>query len=223
MVFLEIHMAYTYLLTHIPTGKRYYGVKYGKNSHPENLWITYFSSSKIVKDLIKSYGKDSFIAEVRKLFDTPEEAFAWEQKLIKKCNLIHNTNWLNEGCFGTGNLTYAMKYKTKEHIEKVTKSRLSKNYKHSLETREKIKEANLRRTEDWKNKISDSLTGKKQSDETIQKRSEKIKEFWSNPKNKEMMRKKQKDAWKSGQRKTKHVSEETKRKISETLKKKTQR
>jgi hypothetical protein len=46
---------FTYLLKHIPTKKYYYGVKLKKGCHPNDLWTKYFTSSKIVKSLIKKY------------------------------------------------------------------------------------------------------------------------------------------------------------------------
>jgi len=208
--------AYTYLLTHIPTGKRYYGVKYGQKANPDNLWVTYFSSSKIIKSFIKRDGIHSFKAEVRKLFNTPEDALLWEQTLIRRCKLRENKLWFNEGC-GSAKLTYAMKHKTPEHIQKVTESRVSKGYTHSKETRQKIGNHNRTRTDEWKQKISNSLLGRKHSENTKQKRSNSIKSVWSDPEYKEKLRKSHREAWKSRDR---MVSEETRTKISETLKRK---
>jgi hypothetical protein len=63
-------LAYTYLLTHVPTGKRYYGVRYSKKADPLELWVTYFSSSRYVKAL----PREEFTAEVRKTFSDPKDA-----------------------------------------------------------------------------------------------------------------------------------------------------
>ena len=60
-------------------------------------------------------------------------------------------------------------------------------------------------TEDWNNKMRQSLIGKKFSDEHRQKISEAQKKWLSNPKNNPMY--------------GKHHSEETKRKIAESLRK----
>jgi hypothetical protein len=48
---------FTYLIKHIPTGRNYYGVRYKKGCHPNDLWLKYFTSSKKIKGLIKKYGK----------------------------------------------------------------------------------------------------------------------------------------------------------------------
>ena len=78
---------YTYHLYHIPTGLHYYGVRWAKNCAPSDLWSTYFSSSKAVKKLIKEYGKDSFIAKVRKVFTTKEQAVIVTGKQIGRAHV----------------------------------------------------------------------------------------------------------------------------------------
>lgn len=94
-----MYKPYTYYLFHKPTGKKYYGVQYrssGICANPDNLWKTYFSSSKEVNNLIELYGKDSFLFEVRKVFETREEAFLWEQKVIRRINAVEKKDWLNK-------------------------------------------------------------------------------------------------------------------------------
>ncbi len=49
-------MPYTYLIKFKPTGQVYYGVKYASRCNPDDLWIIYFTSSKYIKQLIKTYG-----------------------------------------------------------------------------------------------------------------------------------------------------------------------
>jgi hypothetical protein len=90
---------YTYYLYHIPTGKKYYGYQYHKKCNPTDLWIKYFSSSDKVLELITEYGKDSFIAEVRKLFNTGEEAYIWEQNVLRRIKAVERDDWLNQACF----------------------------------------------------------------------------------------------------------------------------
>ena len=47
---------YTYYIVHVPSGKKYYGVKYGQDADPETFWkpFGYFTSSKRVKALRKT-------------------------------------------------------------------------------------------------------------------------------------------------------------------------
>lgn len=59
-----IYQPFTYCITFILTGQRYYGSRYANNkttvAHPDQLWTTYFTSSKVIKSLIKEHGKESF-------------------------------------------------------------------------------------------------------------------------------------------------------------------
>jgi len=75
---------FTYSIKQKSTGKWYYGVKYADNQTPECLGITYFSSSKTVKDLIKIYGIDDFEFKVRKIFSDKLLAIQHESKFLKR-------------------------------------------------------------------------------------------------------------------------------------------
>ena len=70
---------YYYVIKHKPSGKLYIGSQYGKKSDPSNLWETYFTSSKLVKELIEKDGKDSFIIEY---IDCRLDAREYEQKYL---------------------------------------------------------------------------------------------------------------------------------------------
>jgi hypothetical protein len=86
---------YTYLIKHIPTDQYYYGVRYAKKCNPNDLWKAYFTSSKRVKNLIEQYGKDSFEYEVRKTFDSIEDAQNWEKRVLMKMRIPHRKDFLN--------------------------------------------------------------------------------------------------------------------------------
>lgn len=86
---------YTYYLYHVPTGKKYYGVKFGKDADPSKFWTKYFSSSKEVKALREEYGDDSFIPEIRRTFNTAEAACKWEVKVLRKLKAGEREDWLN--------------------------------------------------------------------------------------------------------------------------------
>ena len=91
----HIIIPYTYILKHIPSGRRYYGVRYGKGCLPADLWVTYFSSSKRVKRLILETGKNSFEFQIRRTFKNRHAAIAWEHKVLKRLNVAQNKNWIN--------------------------------------------------------------------------------------------------------------------------------
>lgn len=117
---------YTYHLYHKLTNKHYYGVRWSKNCCPTELWVTYFSSSKKVKNLIKTYGKESFDFEIRKIFKSSDQAIQWEAKVLRRLKVLSNENWLNQNINGA--IVYdihPLKGKTRpEHIRQaISKAR----------------------------------------------------------------------------------------------------
>jgi hypothetical protein len=45
---------------------------------------------------VKKYGKDSFSCEVRKTFNTPNEAKLWEQKVLQRINASNRKDFINK-------------------------------------------------------------------------------------------------------------------------------
>jgi hypothetical protein len=94
MVVNENNMAYTYLIGWSIHNKWYYGVRYAKNCKPEELWKTYFTSSKHVKQFRLKRGEPDII-EIRKIFKDKYKAVLWEQKVLKRLNVEKNKKFLN--------------------------------------------------------------------------------------------------------------------------------
>lgn len=87
---------YTYLIGWSSHNKWYYGVRFGKNCHPNDLWKTYFSSSKHVKKFREVNGEPDII-EIRKTFNDIKKARLWEEKILKKLDVTNNQNkWINK-------------------------------------------------------------------------------------------------------------------------------
>lgn len=86
---------YTYLVKYIPTGQVYYGVRYAKNCKPSDFFVKYFTSCKIIKDLIKECGIDNFVFEIRKTFKNASKAIDWERKVLRRCKVTQNTKFIN--------------------------------------------------------------------------------------------------------------------------------
>jgi len=162
---------FTYLLKHIPTNKYYYGVRFKKGCHPNDLWTKYFTSSKKVKGLIKRYGKKSFIFEIRKTFKNIRQAINWENKVLKRMKVIYRNDFLNltdnksidpfhlsKIMMGKKNNFYGKKH-TKESIEKIRFHSTGKNNPMYGKPR----------TEEVKQKLRLANLGKKHSKETIEK------------------------------------------------------
>lgn len=93
---------YTYFVLHLPTGLKYYGSKYGKGANPETFWKSggYYTSSEKIKKLLQEYGEETFKSEVRKVFETPEEALKYEYKFLNKVKALHKSDWLNDNLGG---------------------------------------------------------------------------------------------------------------------------
>ena len=142
---------YTYFVLHIPTGKKYYGSKYGKGSNPETFWKQggYFASSVKVKTLLQEYGADSFRAEVRKIFDSPDKALNYEYRFLKKVNAVKKDDWLNENLGGE-------KFR---HIGPVSEKTLIK-----LRNRKMTAESNQKRSIKLKGRVITEETRKKMSE-----------------------------------------------------------
>jgi len=131
---------FTYLVKHMPTNKYYYGVKFKKGCHPNDLWTKYFTSSKKVKGLIRKYGKKSFIFEIRRTFKTQKQAREWEHKVLRRLKVIYRDDFLNlsdslhidpkiisKSKIGNKNPMYGKKM-SKKHKQKI-KNTLIERYK----------------------------------------------------------------------------------------------
>ena len=88
---------YCYLLGWSKLDKWYYGSEYGhrtKIANPLNLWHTYFTSSKYVKEFVKIHGNPDII-KIRKICSTDVETIHWEYRVLRKLKVKNNARWLN--------------------------------------------------------------------------------------------------------------------------------
>lgn len=88
---------FTYKVTHLPSGQWYYGVRYAVNCKPSDLWTSYFTSSSKVKILLERDGTAAFTYEIRKEFNSPTDAIAWEHRVCKR--ILGIPNCLNESAW----------------------------------------------------------------------------------------------------------------------------
>jgi hypothetical protein len=92
---------YTYLIKHLPTNRVYYGVRAANKVEPEqDLWRHYFTSSPKVQQLIEETGRDSFEIEIRRVFETKEQAVAWETRVLRRCRVLEDDRWINQNIAG---------------------------------------------------------------------------------------------------------------------------
>jgi hypothetical protein len=92
------NIPYTYRIGWSKTGMKYYGVRYAKDCHPSDLFVTYFTSSTYVAEYIKEHGLPDII-EVRKTFlgeNRVQKSLLWESKVILKMNAPTRSDYLNK-------------------------------------------------------------------------------------------------------------------------------
>ena len=182
---MDIYRPYTYLIGWSVLNKWYYGVRYRKNCSPSDLFKTYFTSSKHVKNFIQGNGLPDVI-QVRKTFTNSVEAIAWENKVLTRLKVKQDKRWLNmhsgDGKFfnkGGYKLTeeqlYShtaanrLKVKDENYLNKLRKPKKNKenySYKKSEDHCKNVSVAlktynkDNPRTEEHKQKISESKRGK---------------------------------------------------------------
>jgi len=86
---------YTYLIGWSQYKQYYYGVRYAKNCHPNELWTKYKTSSTYVKSTYKLYGEPD-IVQIRKTFLTAQDAMRWEHKVLRRIKAVYKEIWINK-------------------------------------------------------------------------------------------------------------------------------
>ncbi len=87
---------YTYLIKCLPENKVYYGVRYARGCSPDDLWTSYYTSSSVIKEKISTYGKDSFVIEIRQIFDSVKKARQWENRVLKRIDAVCREDFYNK-------------------------------------------------------------------------------------------------------------------------------
>jgi hypothetical protein len=173
---------YTYLIKHCPTGQVYYGFRSANKVDPhEDLWKQYFTSSPNVQKLIEETGVDSFDAEVRRVFETKEQAVAWETKVLRRCKVLHDPKWINQNVAGYIIPTvesnkkisdfHKGKPKSESQKEKIRESNIGKNKGKRPTAEHRLKNSNANKgqnnprfgaivSEETRRKISEAKKGK---------------------------------------------------------------
>jgi hypothetical protein len=86
---------YTYLIGWSDHNLWYYGVRYAKTCNPNDLWVTYFTSSKKVREYREQFGEPN-IRQIRKVFSTTKSAKVWEDKVLARLKVCNNPKWINQ-------------------------------------------------------------------------------------------------------------------------------
>jgi len=139
----NIYIPYTYLIGWSEHQKYYYGVRYAKGCEPNDLWVSYYTSSDHVKLFREEYGEPDII-QVRKTFDDNIKAREWEIKVLKRMNLPKRKDFLNIGIFNkiyNGVHPMLGKNHSEETKQKMSNTHMGKKF--SVESRERMRQANL--------------------------------------------------------------------------------
>lgn len=113
--------SYVYKITINETGQFYFGFRKANKDLPENdLLVNYFSSSKVIKELISVKGLNSIIGEVLFQSNDPTESYWHEQKLIEQH--YGNPLLLNQH-YQKSNLGFKMFLSTPESVNKMIETR----------------------------------------------------------------------------------------------------
>ena len=156
------YKAYTYLLKFKPENKFYYGVRFKNvrlNRHPEDdFMIHYTTSSEQINNLIIEHGVDAFEWEIRKTFDTADQAIAWETKVLSRAKVLKRQNiWYNANVAGYKTPTPSgRKVISETHKDKPK----SEEHKKNLSLSQKCKPKNYVQTEEHRKLNSEANSGK---------------------------------------------------------------
>lgn len=139
------YIPFTYLIGWSKLDKWYYGVRVKHDTIPSDLWTTYFTSSKHVRQFRLQHGEPDVI-EIRHRFLTKESALLWEHRVLTKLNVKKNDKWLNVS-YGYGDThSIGQTDSSKEKISLTRKTRLQagqiKAAKHTEEHKQKLREYN---------------------------------------------------------------------------------
>lgn len=87
-------VAYTYLIGWSELKKYYFGLRYKKGCKTSDLWTTYFTSSKQVKQMREFFGEPD-IVEIRTTFNDVNVAREHEHKVLRRLKVLGEQKWLN--------------------------------------------------------------------------------------------------------------------------------
>lgn len=162
---------YTYLIGWSAQNKWYYGVRYANRCHPSDLWKSYFTSSKHVKEFRKNYGEPDVI-EIRKNFLDKKTACIWEEKVLKRMKVLHDDRWLNRNISGAiindeATIARITERKKRENLpieQRLAVSKALKSYNKSLDSEYKSVRGKNAASKFWEKYHTDEATRKKLSE-----------------------------------------------------------
>lgn len=101
------YFGFVYLITHIPTGRKYIGKKFftqaktkqvkgkKKKTRVSSNWLNYWSSSEELKKEVKENGEEQYTREILHLCKTRSECSYWETFEIFNRHALLSDNYYN--------------------------------------------------------------------------------------------------------------------------------
>jgi hypothetical protein len=150
---------YTYFISWNDLNLNYYGRRTANRCSPEEFFVSYFTSSKYVSDIIAEFGMPDVI-KIHKIFSDIDSCKIQEEKFLKRVNAAKSLNWLNQ-TNGDRKFDYTCNIHTKATRLKISKANTGRIV--SNETRAKISmiSKGKPKLDDHKAKISVAKKGKK--------------------------------------------------------------
>lgn len=172
---MTIYKPYTYLIGWSQLGKYYYGVRYAKNCHPDDLWQSYFTSSKNVKKFAAKHGNPDLII-IRRTFESANSAMIWENKVLKRLDARNHPKMLN----ATNNManTHPINYNPAKNLGKFIVPNISRGTWEELYGEEKAASMRENHSKVFKGNKYGAF---KRSEETKEKMSKAAYKRWSDP------------------------------------------
>lgn len=102
------HFGFVYMITHIPSGRRYIGKKFftkaktrqvkGKKrrSRVSSDWVTYWGSNKELQEEVNQNGTEKYTREILHLCKTRSECAYWETFEIFNRHALLNEGYYNQ-------------------------------------------------------------------------------------------------------------------------------
>ena len=113
-----IYTPYCYLIGWTSLNKWYYGVRFAKNCHPSDFWVSYFTSSKHVKQLRAEHGEPDVI-EIRKTFNEKTNALIWEHKVLRRLKANKDSRFVNISIgLGAGYADHTGRKQSEQHKQR---------------------------------------------------------------------------------------------------------
>ena len=178
---------YIYKTTNIVNNKYYIGMH-----STNNLDDGYIGSGTVLAKSIRKYGKENFVKEILEYFTDRDSLRKREGEIVNE-DFVNDKMCMNVRLGGEkGNFGTSMPNRKSSPLSESHKANISKSCEGKAGKYEK--------TEEHRQKLANANLGKRQDDETIEKRANSIRNFWKDNPNAEVAKLKKseslKEAWK---------------------------